>query len=561
MEPLGPRRVAVRCWPYLLILLISGMLMSIKLMYPLSWPGLNVLLGNNGVDEGIHLMTGRLASNGYGMYTDVNAQQGPLFMLVYMLLGGEPMLARALSVIMGTLGIVGIFLIAEEVGNRRVGILAALFVSMNFDYFKESRHASVDLYSTVILVFAFYFIIRALKKYGAEQKERRTGTGWTLLCIVISGSLFAMAAMTKLFAFVPMGAVSLYLVLMSANSMGRKDRSGTELALLTAAFFVSAMVMGLVLLSVFGPFKTIEGMLLSNMDRPSQPIGERLLGIGRFALLMSVPLLFGIFHAVRKRNDRAVIMLLSWALPLLVLFALQSLTWFHYYVLVIPPIALLGALGIDGVLSRAGLPLGLRSSERGTPIGDTKTPTLSWEHLSNGGTSKGKRWPSLAAVTIVIAFLLLTTGANILILALTERPVEYLVASDLEENTAKGDWVICGDPMISLYADRDQPPEATNLAEVRYPPLDPLELINITARYQVKAVVITYQLSTFEPFTEFVQEHFVLFASYARPYERTFNMSMGRTERGTFDLYLWPASKDMDLARAEFLASLVSDPR
>ena len=49
------------------------------------------------------------------------------------------------------------------------------------------------------------------------------------------------------------------------------------------------------------------------------------------------------------------------------------------------------------------------------------------------------------------------------------RPIEDVVAEDLKDLTEEDDLVICGDPIIALMADRLQPPDAVNLAEVRYP--------------------------------------------------------------------------------------------
>ena len=62
-------------WPFLVVFLIAVILRIYNLRYPMDLPGTVSPLGYNGADEGIQLMAGRLGSEGFGMYTDVNTQQ------------------------------------------------------------------------------------------------------------------------------------------------------------------------------------------------------------------------------------------------------------------------------------------------------------------------------------------------------------------------------------------------------------------------------------------------------------------------------------------------------
>ncbi|MGA1866387.1 MAG: hypothetical protein ACMUFK_02835, partial [Thermoplasmatota archaeon] len=96
-----------RFFPYLSVLVLSGILRFYNLMNPFSFPGYSGSLGNNGTDEGVFLMTGRLVNEGHRMYSDINTQQGPIFSFVIELMNGNPFPVRSMTVIFSLAGILG----------------------------------------------------------------------------------------------------------------------------------------------------------------------------------------------------------------------------------------------------------------------------------------------------------------------------------------------------------------------------------------------------------------------------------------------------------------------
>ena len=129
---------------------------------------------------------------------------------------------------------------------------------------------------------------------------------------------------------------------------------------------------------------------------------------------------------------------------------------------------------------------------------------------------------------------------NIAMVATTGENIESRIARDIHSMTEKGDLIISGDPIIPLYADRDQPAEAINLAQLRFPRIDNGYLINITADHDVKVIVITYNIVNFKSYVDFIMEHFDFFMGYERP--DVYSDVEGEVEvhLNTFNVYVRP---------------------
>jgi hypothetical protein len=94
------------------------------------------------------------------------------------------------------------------------------------------------------------------------------------------------------------------------------------------------------------------------------------------------------------------------------------------------------------------------------------------------------------------------------------QSAQYKAASLLEDMTEEDDYVISGDPLIPVIADRPQPPPVVNVARLKYPDITNDQLNNTTIIYGVEVVIITYHLAEMEGYVEFVEENYVLRAEY-----------------------------------------------
>jgi hypothetical protein len=188
-----------------------------------------------------------------------------------------------------------------------------------------------------------------------------------------------------------------------------------------------------------------------------------------------------------------------WAFPLLIMFMFQSLTWVHYFILVIPPLCILAALPVGRIFDDEG-------SEK-------KSTTYRIRKRFSVDIDRQER----ALIGLFILYVLISTGFSTATVIGSHRPIEDVIADDVRDLTSEGEMVLCGDPIIALMADRDQPPEATNLAKVRYPELTSEDLTRIVIDHDIRLVVISYHLSSYEPFCEWIFDNWTFRKAYENP--------------------------------------------
>ena len=437
----------------------------------------------NGTDEGIQLMASRLMSEGYTLYLDFNTLQAPLFQGVYSLFGGDLIMARSLSALLGVLGILAVMFIV----HRYVGKWPALFIGvlMCFEsyHLKESRLASLDMGVTTLLVLAFLFLFLTLER---DSRYRR-------YFAVVAGVFFALASMTKLFAVIPMGAVYCWLLLQMIMDRRREGCFRPEEIRVMAIIPLSVIISVAAILIVFGPVRTIDGMLLSNLEgRAAQDLLEKLGNIGTFLLLDLGVLILALISMQLFKKERLVRLSLVWLLSLTMWFALQPITWDHHMTLLVPPLFIMSGVGVNRLFT----------SMRGL-----------WDGRRFNRMVKGRSLPifsGILLIAIVVGFL----TPSIITVATVERPVEYDVGRELASITDEDDWILSGDPLIPLLADRLQVPDAVNLAQISHPKLMDEDLIDLCEEYGVSTVVITYRISELTAFKEYVQTNFTFIMGY-----------------------------------------------
>ncbi len=91
---------------------------------------------------------------------------------------------------------------------------------------------------------------------------------------------------------------------------------------------------------------------------------------------------------------------------------------------------------------------------------------------------------------------------------------QYKAASLVEDLTEPEDFVISGDPMIPVIADRHQPPPVVNVARLKYPDVTNDQLNETTIIYGVEVVIITYHLSEMEGYVDFIEKYYRQKARY-----------------------------------------------
>ncbi|MGA1820701.1 MAG: hypothetical protein ACMUHU_06810 [Thermoplasmatota archaeon] len=526
-----------RYLPFLAILFLSGLIRFYNLMNPFNFPGYSKTLGNNGADEGVFLMAGKLASSGYRMYTDIHTQQGPLFSLVIELLQGDPLMVRSMTVLLSLAGILGMVLLSGGISNRRMAIASSMFLAFNYVYFKESRHVSFDLYAAVLLIFGFYVIATYFKELDPfDRGDRPVNQRTQGILVVVAGLLFSLAAMSKLFAVIPIISLGLYLLVMIVLDRSKRTESGVRSWHLVS-LALSTLVPTLLLMSVYGFRNTLDGILLDNLQRPYMPVMDKVQTLLLFALFSSVPIILSFVAVSRDRGSRMTKLMLVWAVPLFIFIIIQSPLWEHYLVLLLPPICYLGGRGFQILVDER--------SAKGNQLVIGSRP------YEMGRRSRSGQILIAAGILFLLISLCVETG----LVFVTERALERDIAEEVELLSDEGDLIISGDPIIGVYANRLQPPEVANLAMVRHPPLSDEHLINATANHDVTLVVLTYELTNHEGYVDFIRQYFDFHRAYSRSDGGSEIEGEIPIDFWTFNIYVLRSGVDLARARDEFLGS------
>lgn len=533
--------------PYILVILFTGFTRFYNLMDSFSIPGYNRPIGANGADEGIFLMTAKLVSNGYRMYIDVNTQQGPLFSYIFSTLGGDPLYARLITAMMAVIGVVALMIFSERFNSRRIGIIASIFLTANFLFFKESRHISFDLYSTVFLIFGFFMILIYYRMLDNNKPEERTLSKMAPP-LILTGILFSLASMSKLFAVIPLFSLGLYMLVGTLQKRKERDEFRSRITHL-AILVISTIIPTLFMMSLFGFQETLKGMVLDNFNRPYMSLTDKGFQLIIFLAYTCIPAAFAAYTVRTHFRDRDVQMMLVWIIPLFIYIMIQSPIWDHYFLLVIPPICYLGARGFDMVFSVSDPK---RSDDRNTTkrsniFSSVKELMVRFDQISH---HKGPIISTLFALGVI--YILSSAGANTALILTTQRSLESEIADDVSALVSEDEFMISGNPIIGVYADRLQPPEATNLAMVRHPALTGMDLVNITCDYNVTLVIITYHLSEYDQYVEFIDNYYDFQCAYERP--GLFSEVEGEIDIGkdTFNVYTKEKGVNLTIARSEF---------
>lgn len=484
-------------WYFVVLFIIAAFLRFFKISYSFS---------SNGIDEGVHLMAGRLASGGFTMYSQINTLQGPFFLWVYSLFGGNVIACRILSGVSSLLGLLGVVLICQRIGNKKMAFVTALFLTFNFYFIKEARLASLDMFATVLLIWAFYFFLLYLQKDIHLKRN-----------LFYSGIFFTLAVMTKAFAAIPLAAVSVYVSILWLHSVITGSPTSKRRFFALCVFALTIIVTTIAVLNIYGFWNTLNGIFFNNLHRPSQSFWLKLAWLGLYVGLLLVPFIFAFIPIKNWYKKKEVQLLLLWLVPLLVLYVFQDLTWMHHYTLIVPPLCILGGWGVyhyfndpkDYIPKFIG---GMKANQYLKKKHPRLKNSIAKPFVPNIIFFNKKKKVIYYLVVSFIAVLIISNF--IMVVGLTQNQADQLVAEDIEFLTDEDDFIISGNPLSTNYANRNQVPELANLAEVKYPEITSEELIDFTEQYEVKVVVFNYHLSSQKGYVKYIQEKYDFYKAY-----------------------------------------------
>ena len=287
----------------------------IILMFALRAYDIRDPFSTNGVDEGIHLLQAHMMHDGYNYYDDLQGDQAPLALLTFSVLDGNVLACRWISYALFFISSIFLFLIAQKFG-KDVAFTALLILCLDFTLLRESRLASLDMFSATLLCIASFFILTYMEKH-------------TMASLALSSLFLSLSVLTKVIPVFLLLFLLFYLLFM------RKDYRHALLAMgvmcIPAAF----------LLLAFTPHQLIEGIILRQSHRGFDMYSK-------LSIAVFIASCFIYLYTIRKWNwrDARIRYLLIWALLIFIPLMVQGRTLPHHFTFLSYPLAVLSAIAI-----------------------------------------------------------------------------------------------------------------------------------------------------------------------------------------------------------------------
>ncbi len=269
----------------------------------------------NGIDEGIHLLQAKMVREGYNYYNDLQGDQAPLAILTFSIFEGNVLTCRYLSYFLFIISSIFLFFIAKKFG-KDVALIALLIISLDFTLLRESRLASLDLFSATLLCISSFFFLNYIEKGCIAN-------------LALSAIFFSLSLLSKIvpvfFILFPL----FYLFLRKKNL-----RYG-----IIYIFFLVAPLLAIFL--IFSPHQLIEGVLLRQAHRDFD-------FYSKLSLLIFIASCFIYLFAIRKWNikNEKISYLVAWVLLILIPLLFQGRTFQHHFVYISYPLAILASIAL-----------------------------------------------------------------------------------------------------------------------------------------------------------------------------------------------------------------------
>lgn len=442
----------------ILILLVSAFVR----FYHIEWS-----FSNNGIDEGIMIERARLVGDGYALYSGLPCDQAPLAFYLGSPFGGDVVALRSLSAVISIAAIGAVMEAARRVKGNTAMLAAGLLISFDFAFLRESRLFSLDGMSSSFLAFSILaFIIYV------QRKNR--------IALAGAGFLVGLSAATKLFGVLGLLGMLVFMVLEL-----RKERSKLKGTIFDATVLILASAIPLALFMLYlGPGDMLQGMVFNQGGRTFEPWLK--LSLAAYFGLNLAYLLPLVYAKKTWSISREMRFLLCVSAVILAFMVFQPLVFFHHLPLMSPALAILSGSYLANTV--------------GAKKGACEVPVPA-------AMTKKRSMRNTAVVALFCATVLVSSGLAGYGLLTQKEPPQIQIANDLKAITGSSTWVICGDPIISAYADRRTPPEVVNVAYRQHPDLTLEDIEQAIANYNVHVVVLSYRLAEMDGISDLLREY------------------------------------------------------
>ncbi len=420
---------------------------------------------NNGVDEGVMIERSLMVSRGYSLYSELPCDQAPAAFLLGSMLSGDILSLRLMTALVSLAAVACCMFVSNRLAGGYAMIVTGALLAVDFTFVRESRLFSLDALSASFM---------ALSITAFVISQRRERVHW----LALSGLLIGIATSVKLIGV--LGLLGM-LVFLAAECMARREAKKASLVNATVLVMASAVPMAILMVAL-GPSEMIQGMIFDQAHR-NFDIYLKLSVLAFFGLCIAyaLPMVYARRIWSLGPSHR---LLLSVAVVVLLFMVLQPLTFLHHMVFASPVLGVLAGVVVASEIERKNGKVN-KSSNRLEPA-----------------RARLRR----ACIAAVLVSIVVSGGLSTYGIVAQEEPAQVYYGRMLSAMTSSEDLVICGDPIIAAYADREMPPEVVNVAERQYPELDLDRIQQAVAEYDVKVVVVCYYLNDIDGLTELLTD-------------------------------------------------------
>jgi hypothetical protein len=445
----------------LTVVLILALAAALRL-YNIGWS-----YSNNGVDEGVMLQRALLISRDFDLYVDIPCDQAPLAFYFGALLKGDVVTLRALNATLSLAAVAACMFVSRRIGGDIAMVATGLFLAVDFAFVREARLFSLDGMASYTLAFSllsFYFY--------AKNGDR--------FAVFLAGMFVGLSASVKLLGGLGLLALMLFFVAEAVRERTFRTSKALDLGIMVGA----ASVPMALLMYALGPSEMLQGMLFNQTHREFEPLFKvSILAYLGLNITYILPIVYARELWSVGPEVRYLIIVTG---VMLVFMVLQPLVFFHHMVLMSPALAILaGFVTSETILFKKG----------------HKKKSKLYYVLKRDKTLRR------FATAIIVIDLAASSGLAFYGIAAQGEPSEIVYAEKLREITHEDDWVICGDPLIATYADRQVPPEVVNVAYRRYPQLTLDDLKGAIEDYNVSVVVMCFRLMDVDGFVTYLRDN------------------------------------------------------
>ena len=269
----------------------------------------------NGIDEGIHLLQAKMVREEYNYYQDLEGDQSPLTILIFSIFSGNVIICRYISYFIFLISSLFLFLIAKRFG-KNIAFTALLIISLDFTLLRESRLASLDLFSASMLCISSFFLIN----YMEEENS---------INIVLSSLFMSFSILSKIIPSFLIIFILFYIFILK-----RRIKHGI---LYIISFFIPVIL----ILLIFSPNELVEGILLRQSHR-----GFDL--YSKLSVFVFISSCFIYLFSIKKwdiKNER-IMYTIAWVAFIFFPLLFQGRTFQHHFVYISYPLAILSSIAL-----------------------------------------------------------------------------------------------------------------------------------------------------------------------------------------------------------------------